>query len=70
MTPVVCPRCGRVFDAREDRWETATAAPGRKPGCLWLHPRPDNPRRSCAYVDAGEATAPERLSAGIPRRVA
>lgn len=62
---IVCPACGRVFDPREDHWEVAAAAVGRLAGDLWLHRRIDNPRRTCAYVDAGkliEAPA-ERRSA-------
>ncbi len=68
-----CPACGRTFDPREDRWQVAAAAAGRRAGCLWLHRRPDNPRRTCAYVDAGEAreaSPPEGVPVACGRRVA
>lgn len=49
---LVCPMCRQVFDPARHRWKHPAAMPGRAPGWLWNHRRPDN-GKGCTYVDAG-----------------
>lgn len=64
--PLICPKCGRIFNNRVDRWTVAAAAPGRRPGQLWAHRTPDT-RRNCAYVDAGELPSASGTPEPLPR---